>query len=224
MFEEVLQQNESITKENFNPLKFFPGKPGPQLQHILDTYATGTIGKCIVYFDFEEQQFIVEGKRNSYFRLHDYDTIEETFEKTPNHFLYEHGNGFGYHRQIRPHSNLKMFGGGRFILMQDHLYFFDKSGDFGEAHKAYISHCLGNMPLQGKNYLTESENSSAEFFLIETGLYSTIENAIQYAQENVARAQSKPKIQTLQDQGTSAGRQISLFEEEAKEPDEDLPF
>ena len=218
----LAEQGETISIDEYNPLKFFKGELGPQIKAIVDENALGTIGKCISYFDFEKQIFIFEGKRNAYFRLHNYEDVNEAFN-LPREFLYEHGNGFGYHKQIRPQSNTEMFGGGRFIFREKEIYFFHESGDYGESHKEYIQHCIGKLKLNGKDYLQKEHHSLGDFFLRQTGLIRIVQKTIQNTESTYHNAKDQ-ETGKLEEACVGENNQNSLFSEQNNEPEDDLPF
>lgn len=124
------EQKQTPDFVSFNPLSSknanLKATLGDTLLSVLKDKSYGVVGKCVTYFDFSKQSFVLEGNVHpTYCVRSDGDSFN-----IPD-WTFQNGGGFNYHKSILPGNHLE-FGGARYFLHQKGFVFFHHSGDFGE--------------------------------------------------------------------------------------------
>ncbi|MBN1175885.1 hypothetical protein JXA48_04545 [Candidatus Woesearchaeota archaeon] len=204
---------------SFNPLASknsnLKATLGDTLLNVLNDKSYGVVGKCVTYFDFAKQSFVLEGNIHPRYCVRS-DLASLDFPE----WTYENGGGFNYHRSILPGNHLP-FGGARYIFHQKGFVFFHHSGDFGQM-SPYITE-LAVKSSKGKLH------SDAFRFLDGTENYDTISKTEKEHSfgRTFLRKISSEAVNRIKHWDVRREQSNDLFatvESSNNEPEDDLPF
>jgi hypothetical protein len=186
---------------------------GTTLSDVVVQKRFGATGKCIAFYDSTAKSFLLEGNVHPDICLH----ADMTPLRFPN-LAYEHGGGFGYHKQLIPANHkVKLFGGARYVLHNDGLCFFHESGDFGEMSPYLTSeivfHVGASLHPQAFDHLAGGEYFDVSRPDVNKAYFAT-----------TLLNESSSALRTLLYQRSSKedGSLVSRSQDDS--PDDDLPF